>query len=333
MFITSAVSTSDLDEARQRLGDIYCPHRIAPGPRSDASEFFCRQTGHGWPGLAAFDLQYGGREVVVDPVPFDDFVLVTRPLRGRFGVTAQGSGEGRGAETSSHAIVTDPYGWHQLRWRDDCRVINLVFERWTVEKIAAEVWGQDEPCPVRFELGPPRRGGAAIRWESVSRMLWSELRVGKASPDGASLTDSPLLRDALVRLGVSALLEAYPHSLQRVRDNAGADTAAPTAVRRANAFIELNADRDIGLAEVAEAARLSVRGLQAAYHRHDLGSPMRQLKEARLRRARTELRTANPGTTTVSAVAGRWGFTNVGRFAADYRRMFGTTPGRDLAGE
>jgi transcriptional regulator GlxA family with amidase domain len=136
-----------------------------------------------------------------------------------------------------------------------------------------------------------------------------------------------------VRLGVAALLEAYPHSLQRMRDNAGADGAAPTAVRRANAFIELNADRDIGLAEIAEAARLSVRGLQAAYHRHNLGSPMRQLKEARLRRARTELRMANPGETTASAVAGRWGFTNMGRFATDYRRTFGTTPGRDLSGE
>lgn len=333
MLINSRVSTTDLDEARQRLSDIYCPHRIAPGPQSDAGEFFCRQTGHGWAGLAAFDLQYGGSEVVVDSVPFDDFVLVTRPLRGRFAVTATGTGEQRGAETSSQAIVMDPYGRHQLRWRDDCRVINLLFERRSLEKIAAEVWAQDEPRPVRFELDPPRRGAVATRWESVSRMLWSELKNGTGRPDGASLTDSPLLREALVRLGVAALLEAYPHSLLRARDTAGAHSAAPSAVRRANAFIDLNADCAIGLAEIAEAARLSVRGLQAAYHRHGLGTPMRQLKEARLRRVRTQLRAANPGETTVSAVASWWGFTNVGRFAADYRRMFGTTPGQDLAGD
>ncbi|TXC99921.1 AraC family transcriptional regulator [Streptomyces sp. ISID311] len=332
MRITSRVWTSDLDEARGRLSDIYCPHRIEPAPRSDTGEFFCHQTGYGQPGLAAFDLQYGGREVAVNPVPFDDFVLVTRPLRGRFDVIAKGAGQGQGAETSSHALVTDPYGWHQLRWRDDCRVINLVFGRQSLERIAAELWAQDEPLPVRFELGPPRGGAPAVRWDSVSRMLWSELKAGTGDPDSASLADSPLLRGALMRLGVTALLEAYPHSLLGASDAIGVESAAPSAVRRANAFIELNADRDIGLADIAAAARLSVRGLQAAYQRHGLLSPMRQLKEARLRRVRAELRTANPCDTTVGAVASRWGFTNLGRFASDYRRMFGTTAGQDLTG-
>lgn len=329
MATTSTVWTSDLDEAQHRLGDIYCPHRITTSPGSDA--FFCHQSGHGWAELSAFDLQYGGREVIVDPVPFDDFVLVTRPIRGRFAVTANGVGEGQGAETSSHAIVTDSHGWHRLRWRDDCRVINLVFARRALERATAELLALDEPSPVRFELGPPRRGPAAIRWASVSQMLWTELKSGTSSPDGGALADSPLVRSALVRLGVAALLEAYPHSLlTTVDDTQGAGWAAPSAVRRANAYIELNADRDIGLIEIASAARLSVRGLQAAYHRCGLPSPMRQLKEARLRRARAELRAAHPDATTVGAVATRWGFANLGRFTADYRQLFATTPGRDL---
>lgn len=330
--VISRITTSDLDEARQRLTDVYCPHRIAPGPQSDTGEFFCRQIGHGWAGLAAFDLQYGGSEIVVDPVPFDDFVLVTRPLRGRFAVTAKGSGE-RGTVTSSQAIVMDPYGWNQLRWRDDCRVINLVFDRRLFEKTAAEIFLQDEPCAVRFELTAPRRGSAAIRWESVSRMVWSELRTATGRADGWGLADSPLLRTALFRLSTAALLEAYPHSLLRTRDTTTAESAAPSAVRRANAFIELNADRAIGLAEIAAAARLSVRGLQAAYRRHGLATPMRQLKEARMRRARCELRAASSSDTTVTVVAGRWGFINIGRFTTDYRQMFGTTPGQDLAKE
>lgn len=33
---------------------------------------------------------------------------------------------------------------------------------------------------------------------------------------------------------------------------------------------------------------------------------------------------------SVAEVATRWGFGNLGRFAADYRRMFGTAPSEDL---
>ena len=49
--------------------------------------------------------------------------------------------------------------------------------------------------------------------------------------------------------------------------------------------------------------------------------------------ARRELRDASPGSTTVTRVATRWGFTELGRFAGEYRAMFGELPSETLAGE
>ena len=46
-------------------------------------------------------------------------------------------------------------------------------------------------------------------------------------------------------------------------------------------------------------------------------------RDVRLRRAREELRDADPLADSVAAVARRWGFTHLGRFAAAREAKFG----------
>jgi transcriptional regulator GlxA family with amidase domain len=55
-------------------------------------------------------------------------------------------------------------------------------------------------------------------------------------------------------------------------------------------------------------------------------SPMRYLLHWRLDRARAELLDAAPGSSTVTDIALRWGFGNLGDFAARYRSRFGELP-------
>jgi transcriptional regulator GlxA family with amidase domain len=50
----------------------------------------------------------------------------------------------------------------------------------------------------------------------------------------------------------------------------------------------------------------------------------------RLDSVRTELTNSDPGGTTVTAVAGRWGFVHLGRFADQYRQQFGESPSETL---
>ncbi|QYN19389.1 helix-turn-helix domain-containing protein [Amycolatopsis sp. DSM 110486] len=86
------------------------------------------------------------------------------------------------------------------------------------------------------------------------------------------------------------------------------------------------------ISPVWSAAGLSVRGLRAAFHRADLPSPMKYLRELRVRRAHEELVAKSAEETTVTAVALRWGFSNAHRFAALHRELYGTSPGRALSG-
>ncbi|MCK8680044.1 helix-turn-helix transcriptional regulator [Streptomyces lichenis] len=107
--------------------------------------------------------------------------------------------------------------------------------------------------------------------------------------------------------------------------DAGTDT-----LRRAMAFIEENAHRDIGLAEIAAAAFVTPRAAQYAFSRHAGTTPLGYLRRVRLDRARAELEAADPRTASVSATAMRWGFAHQGRFAAAYRRAHGIPPSASL---
>jgi transcriptional regulator GlxA family with amidase domain len=60
-------------------------------------------------------------------------------------------------------------------------------------------------------------------------------------------------------------------------------------------------------------------------------SPRRFLRDERLRAVRAELHSALPGV-TVTQVATRHGFVELGRFAAQYRAAFGESPSATLRG-
>jgi len=97
------------------------------------------------------------------------------------------------------------------------------------------------------------------------------------------------------------------------------------------AFIDARAAEPIGLAEIAAAAQLSPRALQAAFRRHLGTTPLGRLRAVRMARAHADLQSARPGDgETVSAVASRWGFSQLSRFARDYKQCYGVLPRQTL---
>lgn len=104
----------------------------------------------------------------------------------------------------------------------------------------------------------------------------------------------------------------------------------PTILRNAVAFIEENADADIGLEDIAAAVNVSPRSVQYAF-RGNLGTtPLEYLRRVRLDRAHRDLKAADPARDTVTAIAGRWGFSHAGRFSLAYKATFGTAPSDTL---
>jgi AraC-like DNA-binding protein len=106
--------------------------------------------------------------------------------------------------------------------------------------------------------------------------------------------------------------------------------AHPATLRRAVAFIDENAHRDITPADIAAACFVTIRAVQVAFRRHLDTTPTDYLRRVRLDRAHRDLLAADPSHETLTAVALRWGFPSPSRFTAAYRRAYGVTPSRTL---
>jgi transcriptional regulator GlxA family with amidase domain len=102
-------------------------------------------------------------------------------------------------------------------------------------------------------------------------------------------------------------------------------------LRRAVAHIEQHhADPNLTMADIAAAARATPRTVQYAFRSRLDTTPMNYLRRVRLARAHEDLRRADPASTTVTAVAARWGFLHPGRFAFYYRQAYRETPSATL---
>jgi transcriptional regulator GlxA family with amidase domain len=106
-----------------------------------------------------------------------------------------------------------------------------------------------------------------------------------------------------------------------------ARAAAPATVRRAEEFMRSKAESPLTLEEIAQAAGCGSRALQAAFRVFRGASPMGFLRQIRLELAHQAIMRCN-GSISVTEVAARYGFSNPGRFASQYYRLFGEYPSR-----
>lgn len=134
-----------------------------------------------------------------------------------------------------------------------------------------------------------------------------------------------VVREHALRLLAAAAVVAFPAAAESARPR------LPATIRRALEYVAKHARDDIGVAEIAAAARLTVRGVQQSFRRHLGTSPTAYLRAVRLANARDDLIAAQPGSgTTVEGVARRNRFSHLSRFAAAYRDAYGESPATTL---
>ncbi len=99
-------------------------------------------------------------------------------------------------------------------------------------------------------------------------------------------------------------------------------------VRDAREFIDaaLQEGRVPSVVDICAWCGVSVRTLRYSFHRELQLSPLAYLRILRLNRVRSALLTAGAPEDTVTQAATAWGFFHLGRFARDYRRLFGESP-------
>lgn len=103
-----------------------------------------------------------------------------------------------------------------------------------------------------------------------------------------------------------------------------------TVIRRSIAEMRAHLQEPIAIPEIAQAAGVSVRGLQMAFLRQLGVSPLLHLRQLRLEAARSALVDEASTGTTIADIARRFGYANSGRFSTHYRNEYGEAPSGTL---
>ena len=102
------------------------------------------------------------------------------------------------------------------------------------------------------------------------------------------------------------------------------------AVARADAYLLAHVDARVSLAQLCRIVGLRERALRNAFYDLHGVSPKRYGLWLRLNGVRRELCRAGPRQATVTSIAARYGFYELGRFAGAYKAMFGERPSATL---
>lgn len=192
-----------------------------------------------------------------------------------------------------------------------------------LEQELAGLLGREVTGPIDLHPTLDLSTGAARSWSRLVRLLRDEL------PHAESLIHQPLIAEQVRHSVLSGLLLSVPHRFHGEL-TAPARPGAPRAIRRVLDTIHDEPERAFSVTDLAVLGGMSVRSLQEGFRRHVGRTPMSHLQHVRLARAHEDLRRADPARTTVAAVAHRWGFAHLGRFASAYRAEFGQSPSETL---
>ncbi|MEU4687642.1 AraC family transcriptional regulator [Actinoplanes sp. NPDC023714] len=225
--------------------------------------------------------------------------------------------------TPATALAFRPGDRLHLRHEPNTSELDVRIEQWALESELAALLGHPVEGPIDLAPQFPVTGGPAQSWSRLVRLLRDELE------HESSLIYQPLIAEQLCSSVLSGLLLSVPHRYQEELVSPAA-SGPPRAVQRVIEAIHEEPERAFTVGDLSTVAGMSVRSLQEGFRRHLGCAPMTYLQQIRLARVREALLDGDPATVTVAAVAHRWGFAHLGRFASAYRERFGESPSETL---
>ncbi|MEM7299554.1 MAG: AraC family transcriptional regulator [Pseudomonadota bacterium] len=203
---------------------------------------------------------------------------------------------------------------------EDNSAVNVSIPAGLLESRAESFYDQSGNHPLHFPSQVKVQSLQGTMITSLVNVLMAQL---VAAP---RVCDNELLLANIREYAVSAILNALPCSIPN-NPAVERDSGVPRTVKLAEDYMHANAEQPVTLDQIAREAGCSERALQNAFKSFRDITPMVALREIRLCRAHRDL---CEGTESVTQIALKWGFSNLGRFAALYQEKYGEKPSVSL---
>ncbi len=307
--------TRRVDEAREQAARVLSAHELQVRRRGAALDARVNAASVGPVTLCWMDY---GAEVDVRAGSLGDYVAVNIPVAGSMRVAHRGK---QLVADSRTAAVFSPDGELRMRYGEGLRQFIVRIDAAALTGHLAALAPAAPPGELRF-VPAMRLDGPAAAFRGAVRLLQDVLQRG--DPFG------PAAGAHVVEMLLTGLLLGQPGA-HTATLAAPVAPATARAVARAREYIDAAPERVATVRDIADAAGVGVRALQAAFRAQIGESPVAYVRRARLERARALLIEADRADgDTVTDVALRSGFAHTGRFAADYRARYGEAPSATL---
>lgn len=201
----------------------------------------------------------------------------------------------------------------------DESLLVLGFAPETLHDHLGRLLGRDPVRSSDFGSSLDLRAGLGAQWRELTRTMARAL-------DGAhGLATHPMMAASMSSAVITGFLLSADHPYREQLDN-WVRPVQPATVRRAVDYIEKHAHQPITVVDVAHEVGTGVRALQLSFKKHLGMSPLECIRRVRMDRAHDMLRSATPETASVAEIAQLWGFNQQGRFAGEYRKLYGVPP-------
>ncbi|OBA57241.1 hypothetical protein A5647_24550 [Mycobacterium sp. 1100029.7] len=199
----------------------------------------------------------------------------------------------------------------------------MMIDRHAVEDALADALGRSITSQIDCKPIMATTTQAVRNWITMVSLFTEQLF------QAGSTLHRPMVGMPFVESLIHGLLLAAEHPYRAALDGQAREPG-PRAIRAAIDMIEAEADQPLTVSVLAERSYVSVRSLQKGFRDHLGVTPMGYLRDVRLRRAHQMLLESDSSRVTVATVASRWGFTNVGRFAAAHAARYHESPSKTL---
>ncbi|MFE4196188.1 AraC family transcriptional regulator [Paenarthrobacter sp. NPDC056912] len=301
----------DVDEAHEKVSELFCGHELSPRTRETAVAMKLRSLHRGDVGIEFLDY---GADVRIEPDGLNDFHLVQIPLAGHASMRVGSSTVESSPQRATVPPLDRPFS---MSWDGGSPHLIVYVRRSAVERVAGQLYGESA---VELGYGMDLAGAAGRAFLRSVVELHDDMISQRQSTAPAFVQG--LLADSMV----SRFLMAMETPAGESRDV----DAESRLVRECRELLERHAFEELTVPDIAECLGVSVRTLQTALRAETGATPSDLLRSIRLDRAREMLLEASPREQTVTFIAELCGFTHQGRFSALYLKTFGELPSESL---
>lgn len=305
-------------QARSRMHSVCGPHALhAEKP----TEVKLNITGKALEsGSSAFYQIAYGTDVTIEIDDLEKSYSISLPLAGKQYVEY---GSNTLTSDTQKGVIISPSQQTKLHIEGDCVKNLLRISKIKMEQGLVSLLHKPLDKPLIFDAIIDAQQGATADWWRTVQHINKEL----LNPCQFLYNNNAFAQNIESAM-ITGLLLSQPNNYSRQLHQTQ-QQSLPAHLVKATDFIHQNLRNNISIEDIEQAASISRNVLYASFKKHFGMPPTLYLKRQRLEGTRQEILSDN-GNLHITNIAYDWGFTHLGRYAQEYKRLFNETPSDTL---